>query len=158
MIFAATGHRPDKLGGYSLSVHLKLKSLALSYLSAERPKACISGMALGWDQAWACAALQLQIPLTCAVPFAGQERRWPTKTQLVYRNILQRADEVHVVSIGDYAVWKMQTRNVWMVDRCDRLIALWDGSTGGTFNCLQYAKGKCETVNLWNRYNRSTTE
>lgn len=27
-----------------------------------------------------------------------------------------------------------------MVDRCDRLIAVWDGSNGGTGNCVKYAK------------------
>jgi uncharacterized phage-like protein YoqJ len=34
----------------------------------------------------------------------------------------------------------MQIRNEWMVDRCDKLIAVWDGSKGGTGNCVDYAK------------------
>ena len=35
---------------------------------------------------------------------------------------------------------KMQTRNEWMVNHCDKLIAVWNGSDGGTGNCVNYAK------------------
>ncbi|WP_206759019.1 hypothetical protein [Anabaena azotica] len=41
-------------------------------------------------------------------------------------------------------------RNEWMVDQCHRLVALHDGSTGGTGNCVNYAKSKkVHIVNLW---------
>ena len=33
----------------------------------------------------------------------------------------------------------MQKRNEEMVDRCDLLIGVWDGSKGGTYNCINYA-------------------
>lgn len=29
-----------------------------------------------------------------------------------------------------------------MVDHCNHLIAIWDGTPGGTFNCLKYAVAK----------------
>jgi len=47
----------------------------------------------------------------------------------------------------------MQTRNIWMVDNCDLVLALWDGSDGGTGNCIKYANkiGK-PIVNLWDKY------
>jgi uncharacterized phage-like protein YoqJ len=46
--------------------------------------------------------------------------------------------------------WVMQRRNEWMVDHCDILYAFWDGTSGGTANCVKYAAqiGK-PYVNLW---------
>ena len=34
----------------------------------------------------------------------------------------------------------MQKRNEYMVDKCDILLAVWDGSAGGTNNCVKYAR------------------
>lgn len=61
----------------------------------------------------------------------------------------EAAAEVVVVSDGEYAVWKMQTRNEAMVDAADELWALWDGSSGGTKNCIDYAKGKVPIFNFF---------
>jgi uncharacterized phage-like protein YoqJ len=33
----------------------------------------------------------------------------------------------------------MQDRNKWMVDHCDALVAIWNGTSGGTANCVKYA-------------------
>ena len=110
----------------------------------------ISGMALGWDTAWAIAALRNGIPLVAAVPFAGQSDRWPVAARIRFDRILEMAQEVVVVSPGGYSGMAMQRRNMWMVDRCDALAALWSGSDGGTANCMRHAAqiGK-PTINLW---------
>src|SRR3546814_15540871 len=92
-------------------------------------------MALGWDTAWALAALDLGVPLTAAVPFCGQEKSWPAESQRRFHSILERAAAVEIVCPGGFAAHKMQTRNEWMVDHADGVVALWDGSTGGTANC-----------------------
>lgn len=154
MILAATGHRPDKLGGYdSPKVDAALHKLALSYLEAAAPEKVISGMAQGWDTAWAEAAIQLGIPLLAAVPFAGQALRWPTAAQSRYLKILDRAAESIIVSPGTYETWKMQARNRWMVNHCDTLVALWNGDVGGTGNCVEYAQqNRTPIVNLWKRW------
>jgi hypothetical protein len=34
----------------------------------------------------------------------------------------------------------MQIRNEWMVDHCTHVAALWDGSPGGTGNCIRYVR------------------
>lgn len=34
----------------------------------------------------------------------------------------------------------MQKRNEYMTDNSDIVIAVWDGSKGGTANCVRYAK------------------
>ena len=34
------------------------------------------------------------------------------------------------------------------------LLALWDGTSGGTENCIKYAlKKSCVIINLWDEYN-----
>lgn len=153
MIVSGTGHRPDKLGGYSKEVGLKLKQLAIENL--EGVTKVVSGMALGWDTALALAALELKIPLVAAVPFLGQERMWPQASKLVYKNILEQANEIIYVCEGGYAPWKMQVRNEWMVNHCEAVLALWDGSEGGTGNCIKYAKKVDKhIINLWDQYKK----
>lgn len=88
----------------------------------------------------------LGIPITAAVPFAGQESQWPAASQKLYRDLLAKAARVEVVSSGGYAASKMQRRNEWMVDHCDRLLAVWDGTPGGTANCIGYALAKRKPI------------
>jgi len=154
-VLAGTGHRPDKLGGYGARVSARLVDLARVVLVKHRPDEVISGMALGWDTALALAAIELGIPLTAAVPFEGQERKWRPEQQEQFRAILALATTVVIVSPGGYAVWKMQTRNEWMVDRATGVLALWNGSGGGTGNCIEYARTRhVEIVNLWAAWER----
>lgn len=152
---SATGHRPDRLGGYSNQVLNRLTDLAIAYLSRSQPTKVISGMALGWDTAIALASLKLEIPLIAAVPFKGQDRKWSSDDVMRYHQILKESSEIVIVSEGGYSPAKMQIRNVWMVDRCDHLVALWNGSNGGTGNCVKYAQSKgIKTINLWNSWEK----
>lgn len=41
-----------------------------------------------------------------------------------------------------YKGYLMQKRNEYMVDNINELIAVWDGQSGGTANCVNYAKKK----------------
>ncbi|UDF28718.1 UNVERIFIED_ORG: SLOG family protein [Roseateles sp. XES5] len=153
MIVAATGHRPDKLGGYSYKVDRKLISLAIAYLTQVEPERVITGMALGWDTAFAIAAYSLGIPFIAAVPFTGQEGRWEEAHQKRYHEILGQACEVVTVSRGGFSARAMEKRNQCMVDHAARIAALWDGSAGGTGNCVRYAaKKKVDLDNLWTRF------
>lgn len=140
MIISATGHRPHKLGGYTTEATNRLYNVAFGYLAVNRPDRVITGMALGWDQAVGWAAHDLRIPFTAAVPFIGQESKWNPTDQQRYNDLLQLADEVVYVSPDGYAPWKMQVRNKWMVDRGDKILAMWDGTDGGTANCIRYAE------------------
>ncbi len=154
MILAATGHRPDKLGGYNnAEAENALRLLAHRWLIKLKPVLVISGMALGWDQRVAEASLLASIPFVAAVPFYGQESKWPARAQSVYREIIAQAIEVKIVSPGGYAPEKMQLRNRWMVDGADRMLALWNGGDGGTANCVRYAEIKQKPItNLWDEW------
>lgn len=138
---AFTGHRPDKLGGYDGSpLQDRIRIVLKSLLAPLQPDVVISGMALGVDTIAADVAIELGIPLIAAVPFEGQEGMWPVHSQQKYKNLLAKASEIVYCSEPGYAKWKMYHRNKWMVDHCTVLIAVWDGSEGGTKNCVDYAK------------------
>ena len=144
MIVAFTGHRPDKLGGYApCAMHTWVRDRIRAKLELLKPTKAISGMALGVDQwaAWSCVFLK--IPFVAAIPFSGQEKRWPSFTQQEYRNLLAHAEKVIMVC-PRYHDNAFQQRNEWMVDQLqqpgDILLAVWDGSSGGTANCVAYAQ------------------
>ena len=155
MIVAGTGHRPNKLGGYTRDAQTRLFNTAIKSLEHLQPTKLISGMALGWDQALARACVELNIPFIAAVPFAGQETVWPAASQRAYRELCEAASDFVIVSPGGYSAAKMQIRNEWMVDHCDRVLALWDGSPGGTRNCVDYAKTVNKPIsNAWKCFQR----
>ncbi|MGX7874377.1 hypothetical protein ACVDG5_017945 [Mesorhizobium sp. ORM6] len=157
MIIAATGHRPPKLGGYGDEVRIALRALATDYLKIEQPEETISGMALGWDHAFAEASVELGIPFTAAVPFDGHDLRWPPESQRRNAWLCSKAARVEIVSDIPGAR-AMQQRNEWMVDRAHKMCGLWDGSFGGTFNCIKYARKVGRPIdNLWPRWANDLT-
>jgi uncharacterized phage-like protein YoqJ len=147
MIVAFTGHRPNKLGGYNLPnpTYIKVCLEIDKHLRELKPEKVISGMALGVDQWAANIAIKLQIPLLAAVPFEGQEKKWPEHSRIIYQKLLAKASEMVYVCSPGYSNSKMQERNKWMVDQCDILIAVWDGTAGGTGNCVKYAQSVKKT-------------
>lgn len=159
MIIAATGHRPDKLGGYGEDVLDRLTEFACVHLQRlpEPPVRVISGLAQGWDTAVALAAIQLGYPLITAEPF-GIATKWPHAALQRYAFISSKARTAYV--IGDsYHISNYQKRNAWMVDHAEQIVALWNGSPGspgGTANCIAYAeKVKRPIDNLWDRWRGS---
>lgn len=150
MILAATGHRPDKLGGYSMEIAGGLMMLAVKHIDILKPTEIISGMALGWDMAVAEAAVFLNIPFVAAVPFTGQAAKWPPESRAIYTALIAKAKSVKIVSPGGFAAWKMQARNKWMVDNADHMLALYNNKGGGTANCIREARRQEKPItNVW---------
>jgi uncharacterized phage-like protein YoqJ len=148
VIVAFTGHRPSKLGQWDPlhPVVAQVRKALRDALIADWPTHAISGMAQGVDTWAAEACVELGIPFVAALPCDGWSTNWPLPSQERYQALLGKAKEIVVVSPGPYKPWKMQRRNEWMVDGCTRLLSVWDGSTGGTFNCLAYAAEVKRTV------------
>ena len=149
MKIAITGHRPDKLDNdYDLksllTSEIKLKIIEVideKIMQFPNELVLISGMALGIDTLFAKIAIELNLPFIAALPCVGQQSRWPEKSRKQYFEILQNElCEIHYVSNSGYTNFCMQKRNEWMVNECNILIAVWDGSSGGTSNCIKYAK------------------
>ena len=150
MIVSFTGHRSDKLGGYDLpnSTYINVCQQTEQVLRALKPDKCISGMALGYDQYAAYVCIKLGIPFIAAVPFKEQDKVWPEKSKLIYESLLAKAESIIIVSPGGYHPSKMQIRNEWLVDQCDKLLACFDGTSGGTANCIKYAKSIKKAENI----------
>lgn len=166
-VVSFTGHRPEKLfGSYDLN-NPKAKTLAnelIKVIEQLITKAnvthFISGGALGADQvAFICVNKLKQkyphIQNILAVPFKNQDSVWKSETDRNrYYKIKDMADEVvyvdeieyynkdNTVPVGDYSAKKMQLRNIYMVDQSQIVVAVYDGTKGGTANCVNYAKKK----------------
>jgi uncharacterized phage-like protein YoqJ len=144
MRVAVTGHRPNKLGGDYTgegTMAQKVRQWLRRQLEIRKPDEAVTGMALGVDQWFAEEALRLDIDVYACIPCDGQERLWPTPSQDRYHLLLNHPKvRTNVVHPGPYAAWKMQKRNQYMVDYSHILLAVWDGTHGGTGNCVGYAE------------------
>lgn len=142
-IISCTGHRPSKLNkeyDYKGPCSTYLISQLTDFLVAEKPDKCISGMALGADTLFALVALQLGIPLEAAIPFKGQEKKWPYQSQQLYNKILDNPlTTKRIISPGGYSIESMHKRDRYMVDECDKIVAIYNGTKGGTHYTVQYA-------------------
>jgi uncharacterized phage-like protein YoqJ len=146
-----TGHRPDRLaGGYNQSNNICTRLRAA--LRAEIENAVlqgytrfISGMAQGADMWAAEEVIRLRdkgynLNLVAALPCPNQDSRWPEYARIKYRQLLERADEVHLIS-ERYTPLCMGARNLWLVTQSSMVIALYDGGKrGGTANTLAHAR------------------
>jgi uncharacterized phage-like protein YoqJ len=147
MKIAVTGHRPNKLGNeynlqgiYSDYIRKELSIVLEQFKIASSGNITgITGMALGVDQIFAQVCISLKIPFIAAVPCFDQDSMWPARSIALYHSLLSQAKEKVYVTEGYYNKDCMQKRNEWMVDHCDVLIAVWDGTHGGTKNCFDYA-------------------
>jgi predicted Rossmann fold nucleotide-binding protein DprA/Smf involved in DNA uptake len=110
----------------------------------------ISGMAIGIDMI--CAELVLELKdsyqdstLEAAIPNREQDLLWSQKYRDRYARILERCDSIHSVS-EEYTDDCMEQRNEYMADKCDLLLAVWNGKPGGTGNTVRYAEKKKKPI------------
>ena len=144
-----TGHRPGKLPwGYEESnprcAALKRRLWdAVEAAYAEGYTHFLCGMAQGCDL-YACeCVLELkerhpEVTVEAAIPCPSQADGWPEAERARYRRLLERCDYETVVS-AVYSPSCMQRRDRYMVDHASLLIAMFDGSPGGTRYTVEYA-------------------
>jgi uncharacterized phage-like protein YoqJ len=72
--------------------------------------------------------------------------KWLPHSQAKYHWLMSHAYQKVTVSPGGYEPVKMQLRNQWLVDSCHQIIAVYNGTSGGTQNCLAYAAQKGKAV------------
>lgn len=144
MTIAGTGHRPNKLGNdytYTTPLSLNIKQQIREILFARGCTRGITGLALGFDTMLALILIEMNIPFDGAIPFEGQDAKWAKESKDLYRYIISHPlCTPHIISPGGFTWAKYDIRNRWMVDRATRMIACYDGSPGGTMNCLNYAE------------------
>ena len=156
-----TGHRPSKLpGGYyyyspdniKLGRELRKEILKLINQGATH---FICGGALGVDQMAFMVLQKLKsegynIFVELAIPFEYQYTKWSKEQQDRHFEHISKANLVTYVDTiphynkylpqKTYAAQKLQLRNMYMVDNADVVIAVWNGTSGGTKNCVDYAQ------------------
>lgn len=157
MIISITGHRPNGLPreyGYNLNneAWTKLKEYieatieeCYKYATKNEELTLVTGMALGVDTVFWEVAAKLRksnknIRIEAALPFIGQEKKWTEESQKQYKQMLSESNKVTIVSEGGFATYKMMARNRYMVNKSDIVIAVICKETGGTAQCVKYAK------------------
>ena len=145
MRLAITGHRPPRLGGYRQPnpifdyVRDRIDHQFMELL----PERVIVGMAQGVDFIAAELCIFNEIPFTAAIPVRGGEDRWPPQTQARYRQLLSHASLVEYISEPPFTMQSIRDRNLWMVNNCDTLLAVWDGiQEGGTWMTINMARSR----------------
>lgn len=147
-LVVVTGHRPQNLP----RPFGPLRRRWTAALSAAAPDVLVTGMAAGADLWAAKWAYEHGVPFEAFLPFRPevQTGRWPEETVDQYTELLAHAAAVTIVEPGRYRPAALQERNERMVQRAltwraaapDReafLLPLWDGTPGGTRNCVLYA-------------------
>lgn len=156
---ALTGHRPQKLAGYDRNhpFYQRLRQLLMGiiedYLGKYDKVICHSGMALGADTIWAEAIANMRyryrqnqrVELIAHIPCNNQEARWSPADQDHYHDVLSYADR-EIIYSDKYTPICMQQRNIGMIRECNLLIAIWDGSKGGTANCVEAGREQCVSI------------
>lgn len=159
-----TGHRPNKLpGGYNM---IHESNLEISYRLENQLQTLIgigvdtfiSGGALGFDWLAFLTVNRIKknspdkgIKNILALPFLYQDNNWIEESVKMYNYIKNLADDiVYVDRLSEYKLKgiredmyhpaKMQQRNMYMVDKSKYLVSYYDGSKGGTRNCIKYAE------------------
>jgi uncharacterized phage-like protein YoqJ len=147
-VCAFTGHRPQHLGlcGEDVQLLKRLLYQAIERAYSLGAREFISGMALGTDQWAAEETISLRekhndIRLHCAIPCSDQFERWRESDRKNYFELIRLADTVTVLS-EKYKDGCMQRRDRWMIEKSDRLIAVYTGKKGGTSLTVKMAQKK----------------
>ncbi|MBO5421208.1 MAG: DUF1273 family protein [Clostridia bacterium] len=152
-----TGHRPQTLKflwneecEMCKNLKMQIKNTITELIEKENAFHFISGMALGVDMICAEIVLDLkktypQITLECAIPCETQAAKWTEKYRDRYFNTIIASDKETLLQTH-YTADCMMKRNKYMVDKSDIVVAVWNGSKGGTANTVNYAKQSGKTI------------
>ena len=144
-----TGHRPGKLPWRYNEEDLRCVSLKARIADAveaayqEGFRHFLCGMALGCDLYFCECVLRLRqthpdVTVEAAIPCLSQSDGWTAAQQERYRDLLELCNYRTVVQ-EKYDPGCMHRRNRYMVDHSSLLLAVHDGSPGGTRYTIEYA-------------------
>lgn len=169
MKIGITGHRPHLLHGgfYAKTTHFhqeKIEKALLDVIEEElgwRAYFCditgevegLTGMAAGTDQWFADSCNKIGIPFTAYIPCKNQDKLWPERAQMEYRNLLRSARKVIYTSDEEFTPGCLHKRNEAIVKDCDILIAYYDGrKKGGTYDAIKKADKYGKRIIIVNPY------
>jgi len=164
MFCCFTGHRPKNLpwgtreNDERCLIFKKILLNTVENLFEEGYTDFYCGMAIGTDIYLAEAVLSLcesgkNVRLHAAIPCPEQFKGWSEKERQRYGNILSRCHSKTLIS-PFYSDSCMLTRNRFMVDNSDLVLAVWNGNLrGGTYYTVKYAKTQGRKIILINPKN-----
>ena len=140
-----TGHRPEKCSRDAEEIRTELgQEINLAIESGFTT--FITGMARGTDL-WAGQivmerkAQNPNLHLICAIPYPGFEKKWSEQWRSLYQQVLDASDYTKYF-FKKFSYASFQVRNEWMVDHAARVIAVYNGTGGGTRNTIEYARAQ----------------
>ena len=151
-VCAFTGHRPSKYPFLAAPESEEYRRL-WQLLRDKVGKAVrdgythfLCGGALGADTMAALLLIEERatnplLTLEVVLPCPEQSKYWREKDARLHAEICEKADVLTCVSSA-YTPFCMLERNRYMVESSTRLIAVYDGTPGGTFNTLKTALDK----------------
>ena len=157
---ALTGHRPTKLGGYNLStpeyaaLRADLEQYIRYQLTNHDTVVGHSGLALGADTIWSKAILNMRdqypdrVKFHAEIPMMTQYKKWFKQSDIdFWHHQVAVADEKTIYATFDdptnvtnqEAGKALKDRNIGMIDHSNVVLAVWDGTPGGTMHAVKYA-------------------
>ena len=144
-----TGHRTSKLpwrGNHDDKRCLTLKERLFDIVEAlynAGIRHYICGMAVGADMYFCEAVIRLrsehdEVTLEAAIPCEEQTKLWGKREQRQYNYLVHQCDYETVIQ-NEYTSDCMHKRNRYMVDNSSVLVAVFDGTSGGTMQTITYA-------------------
>jgi hypothetical protein len=138
-VFGATGHQalPEDALPYLID---EVRDAVGAY---EPPLSVASSLAAGADQLIAREVLRSGGALLAVVPAHGYESTFSPDDLSTYEALIAQADQVTRLDFPEPSERAFWAAGQAIVDRCDVLIAIWDGQParglGGTGDVVEYA-------------------
>jgi hypothetical protein len=150
MIITGISNRPHLIHERSDLPSSELVLLAHYGLKEYQATHLVTTLSPGWEQALAKAARELDIPYTVAIPYPGRDQAWKGESRIRYYELMARASEVYQVSDVESETASLDC-HIWMADRSDHILALWNYEFfGDIFQLIDYGiKKGIKVTNLW---------
>jgi uncharacterized phage-like protein YoqJ len=153
------GHRPTELGGYGenatvAAVRVQLAEILAAKKVLHPDLVVLTGLALGAEQLGAEAAIAADVPFVAVLPFPEQESVWSAPLQARFRELLDRAADVRVLTASKPAsrtavLGALARRNGWLARNADEAIAVWDGDDGPTAKLVRSLRDHIGEEEVW---------
>lgn len=154
MRIALTGHRPQRLFGGNLMNEQwqRIADWLKVILVQNECTVAYSGMAAGSDMLFALAVKDIKesgikMDLHLIFPCYGYGSKSDDKRYLGWRRDILKASDERIFIHDEWCKHADDDRDRYMVDHCDKLIAIFDGiETGGVFSTIKYAESQGKEI------------
>lgn len=151
-------HYNSKKDPHYIKLKDKIREKIIYLIEEKSINHFISGLSVGSDQLCASIVIELKnkyknIILEAAIACYNQDMYWEEKNKINYQKILSMCDKKKYITNSFYTKNCMKKRNIYMADKSDLILAVWNGVPGGnTAKTVDYASKKGITVIIINPY------